>query len=193
MPQDLASDPLGYLSDEVEVEDLFGQDDLPRSTGMLLAGSERELQELEQAFAFDERLTEQLAERKIRLAQHRFALEVLENCGRACVFCGFEPHSLPMQSGLLHASHIKPWAVSDQRDRVDVRNGLAACPIHDAAFDRGYITVNGGYHIHRADALRESIARDNKAALYFKEALSATLLLPLAAKKPALSYLLVVC
>ncbi len=182
-------DFLGYLSDGDEVEDLFGQDDLPSSTGVLLAGSESELQELEQAFAFDERLTEKLAERKIRLAQHRFALEVLENCGRACVFCGFEPHSLPIQSGLLYASHIKPWAVSDQRERVDVRNGLAACPIHDAAFDRGYITVNGGYRIHQADVLRESIARDNKAALYFRETLGATLILPLAAKKPALPYL----
>ncbi len=182
-------DFLGYLSGGDEIEDLLGQEDLPSSAGVLLAGSESELQELERAFAFDERLTEQLAERKIRLAQHRFALEVLENCGRMCVFCGFEPRSLPIQSGLLYASHIKPWAVSNHRERVDVRNGLAACPIHDAAFDRGYITVNGSYRIHRADVLRESIAKDGKAALYFGEALGATLLLPLDAKKPALPYL----
>lgn len=188
--EEILPDFLGYLSHRGEVEDLLGQEDLPRSTVNLLVGSEGELRELEQAFSLDERLTEKLAERKIRLAQHRFALEVLENCGRACVFCGFAPHSLPIRSGLLHASHIKPWAISDHQERVDVRNGLAACPIHDAAFDQGYLTVNGGYHIHRANDLQESVARDHGVAHFFGEVLSPILLLPHYAKGPASHYLI---
>jgi putative restriction endonuclease len=187
--EEILPDFLGYLSDGGEAEDLLGQEDLPNSTVDLLVGNEGELRELEQAFLLDESLTEKLAERKIRLTQHRFALEVLENCGRACVFCGFAPRSLPIRSGLLRASHIKPWAISDHRERVDVRNGLAACPIHDAAFDQGYLTVNGGYHIHQANALQESVARDRGTAHYFGEVLSPILLLPHYAKGPAFHYL----
>jgi len=128
-------DFLGYLSPGSAAEDLLGQEDLPSSTASLLAGSEGALRELEQAFTLNEMQTEKFAERKIRLTQHRFALQVLENCGRICVFCGFDPRSLPIRNGLLRASHIKPWAVSDQRERVDVRNGLTACPMHDSGFD----------------------------------------------------------
>ena len=101
-------DFLGYLSSESVNEDLLGQEDLPNSATHLLAGNHSELQELEQAFSLNEMQTEKFAERKIRLAQHRFALAVLENCARTCVFCGFAPRSLPIRSGLLHASHIKP-------------------------------------------------------------------------------------
>jgi putative restriction endonuclease len=183
-------DFLGYLSSKRLNEDLLGQEDLPNSTAHLLAGNDNELQNIEQAFLFNERQTERFAERKVRLAQHRFALAVLENCGRACVFCGFAPNSLPIRSGLLRASHIKPWSVSDQRERVDVRNGLAACPMHDAAFDQGYLTVNSGNRIHRAGVLQESLAHhDNGVALYFGAAIGTILLLPQHAAMPAPRYL----
>ncbi|WP_407664684.1 HNH endonuclease [Micromonospora tarensis] len=33
---------------------------------------------------------------------------------------------------MLVASHIKPWRVSTHAERLDPRNGLAACPTHDA-------------------------------------------------------------
>jgi putative restriction endonuclease len=43
---------------------------------------------------------------------------------------------------LLRASHIKPWAAcATDAERLDVFNGLLLAPHHDAAFDRGYITV----------------------------------------------------
>jgi putative restriction endonuclease len=117
-------DFLDFLHDDTWTEELFGQEDLPDSKSVLLAGTDNEMNELEQVCALGESLTEKLVERKIRLSQHRFAMEVLENCGRACVFCGFEPRSLPVRSGLLRASHIKPWAVADHREQMDVRNGL---------------------------------------------------------------------
>ena len=182
-------DFLDDLPDSAEVEDLFGQEDLPSSNTVLLAGTDTEIQELELVFALGESLTEKLVERKIRLSQHRFALEVMDNCGRRCVFCGFEPRSLPVRSGLLRASHIKPWAAADHRERMDVRNGLAACPMHDAAFDQGYLAINGDYRIYEARVLQTSVVQDRGVNLYFGDTLSSSLILPQNAKRPADHYL----
>ena len=182
-------DFLDILHDGTRMDELFGQEDLPNSTTVLLAGTDNEMKAIEQVFALGDILTEKLVERKIRLSQHRFALEVLDNCGRACVFCGFEPRSLPMRSGLLHASHIKPWAAANHRERMDVRNGLAACPMHDAAFDQGYLAVNNDYGIFEASVLQKSLLQDRGVNLYFGDTLSPSLILPQHAKRPTDHYL----
>src|SRR6266852_1268909 len=186
----LLPDFLHVLITRATEDTMLGQDDLPEEAGLLLAGSEQEVHEIEQTFKLGELLTEKLVERKIRLTQHRFAQEVLHNCGRTCVFCGFAPHTLPDRSGLLRASHIKPWSVSNQRERVDVHNGLVACPLHDAAFDQGYLTVDGTYHIRKATMLQESIEHDNQVGLFFKDVLHMDLLMPSGAKMPARKYLM---
>lgn len=41
---------------------------------------------------------------------------------------------------MLVASHIKPWSKSNNRERLDVNNGLLLCPNHDALFDKGHIS-----------------------------------------------------
>ena len=187
--EDRLPDFLSSIPVETQEGDLLGQDDVPASTTLLLEDVEDTLKELDQVFLLGDQLTEKLVERKIRLAQHRFALEVLHNYQRRCVFCGFEPRSLPGRSGLLRASHIKPWTVSTARERVDVRNGLAACPMHDAAFDQGYLTVNGGYRIHRAQVLEESLVKDQGASYYFGAVLQPRLVFPEHAKMPAIQYL----
>lgn len=44
---------------------------------------------------------------------------------------------------LLRASHIKPWAECElDAERLDVFNGLLLAPNLDAAFDRGFLTVD---------------------------------------------------
>ena len=43
---------------------------------------------------------------------------------------------------LLIASHIKPWADSNNAERMDQFNGLLLIPNLDKAFDRGYITFD---------------------------------------------------
>jgi hypothetical protein len=43
-------------------------------------------------------------------------------------------------SALLRASHIKPWAVSDNRERLDPYNGLLLAPHVDVLFDRGHVS-----------------------------------------------------
>ena len=43
---------------------------------------------------------------------------------------------------ILKASHIKPWAVSTNQERLDKFNGLLLSPNLDALFDQGYISFN---------------------------------------------------
>jgi len=186
--EDLLPDFLPVHS-STQQEELAGQDDLPQQSSTLLAKAEDTLKVLDRTFALGDLLTEKLVDQRIRLAQHRFAMAVLQNCGRSCVFCGFAPHSLPIQSGLLRASHIKPWAASNDRERLDVRNGLAACPMHDAAFDQGYLTVNGGLRIHQAEVLQQSASNDPGVSLYFGEVLRPVVVLPPQAVKPGIQYL----
>ena len=65
-----------------------------------------------------------------------FALNVLSNGGQRCVFCGLKSLAFGAKR-MLVAGHIKPWKDSASSERLDLRNGLAACPSHDVAFDTG--------------------------------------------------------
>lgn len=138
-------------------------------------------------------LTEQQTERILvaaaRVGQHVFASSMLRNCGGQCVFCGFSPAAFGGQKMLL-AGHIKPWKDSRPSERLDPRNGLAACPPHDVAFDTGMITVNGGLRIHLARPLAEAIRADPITRLYYGQPpLRETLLLPEGALTPGARYL----
>ena len=132
--------------------------------------------------------TTRMVEQSVRLGQHRFARSVLKNYDHTCVFCGFSPRSLPRHK-LLVASHIKPWAKCGDRERLDVSNGVAACGVHDAAFDTGLITVNGGLRVHRARRLEVSVRSDPGSDNYFGTMLRSQLVLPAEAVRPGVSYL----
>jgi putative restriction endonuclease len=138
---------------------------------------------------WQERETEQIVLGAVRVGQHVFAQAVLANCGNQCVFCGFSP----VASGgkkLLLAGHIKPWKDSKPSERLDPRNGLAACPAHDAAFDSGMITVNGGMRIHLAPSLADAVQSDQLTRQFYgRPPLRETLLLPASAQPPAKRYL----
>lgn len=55
---------------------------------------------------------------------------------------------------LLRASHIKPWAdCESDAERLDVYNGLLLAPHLDAAFDRGFVTVDDDGSVRVSDAL----------------------------------------
>jgi putative restriction endonuclease len=51
---------------------------------------------------------------------------------------------------MLLAGHIKPWQDSSAAERLDPRDGLAACPSRDVAFDTGMLTVTADLKIHIA-------------------------------------------
>lgn len=136
-----------------------------------------------------ERETERVLVAAARVGQHVFAARVLSNCGHRCVFCGLAPPSFNAPRMLL-ASHIKPWRDSTDRERLDHRNGLAACPTHDVAFDVGLLTVNGGLRIHTATRLSAAVTQDEITRRYFdRPPLQEVLLLPDGADPPAAEYL----
>ena len=91
---------------------------------------------------------------------------------------------------MLLAGHIKPWQDSTPSERLDPRNGLAACPAHDVAFDTGLLTVNGGLRIHLARSLADATRTDPLTRQYYgRPPLREALLLPAGAQAPARKYL----
>jgi putative restriction endonuclease len=72
-----------------------------------------------------------------RVGQDVFRHGLLEYWEGRCAVTGL---AVP---DLLRASHIKPWAhCQTDAERLDVFNGLLLAPHLDAAFDRGFITVD---------------------------------------------------
>ena len=84
--------------------------------------------------------SEVMVVRRIRLVQGFFRDAVLASHGSMCAICGL---ALPV---LLNASHIIPWRIDTKR-RADPTNGLALCALHDRAFDRGLIAIDGSFSI----------------------------------------------
>ena len=133
--------------------------------------------------------TERIVLAAARVGQHVFAVQVLANCGGQCVFCGLRPAAFGARRMLL-AGHIKPWKDSTPSERLDLRNGLAACPAHDVAFDTGMLTVNGGLRIHLARPLAQAVQNDQLARQYYgRPPMREVLLLPEGAQAPAVKYL----
>jgi putative restriction endonuclease len=62
---------------------------------------------------------------------------------------------------------------------LDPRNGLAACPSHDVAFDTGMLTVTADLKIHIAQPLIDAARGDHLTWQYYgRPQLLDTLLLP---------------
>ena len=182
----------GRLPDFLELEHggeltLLGQDELDRSA--LEASLRDQITRHAAGGAWSEQQTEQILLAAVRVGQHVFALHVLRNCGSRCVFCGLSPAAFGARRMLL-AGHIKPWKDSTPSERLDPRNGLAACPAHDVAFDTGLLTVNGGLRIHVARSLADAVQADPLARQYYgRPPLRETLILPPDALAPARKYL----
>lgn len=182
-------DYLEILNEPTVPEVLLGQDELPLDVANLLHDKSEEMTRIEATYQLGELLTERLVEQKVRLGQSLFAREVLANCAYTCVFCGFAPKSLPKRHGLLRASHIKPWAQSTANERLDLRNGLTACPIHDAAFDQGYISIDEHYKIHRSLIIQRSLIDDPGVEHYFGDFLRPSLIFPADARTLGSDYI----
>lgn len=125
-----------------------------------------------------------------RVGQQQFARKVLTNSDFACVFCGLSTRSAQLPSSrMLIASHIKPWSNSEDGERVDPRNGLAACPTHDAAFEAYLFSVDAQGKIVRSAALDRAIASDRSWRHNFgKQGLAPRLMMPTTSTRPAAEY-----
>jgi putative restriction endonuclease len=71
---------------------------------------------------------------KARVGQQQFKRQVLQECDSTCAF------TLIRDPGLLIAGHIKPWAKSDDIEKLDPKNGLVFTPTYDRLFNNGLIS-----------------------------------------------------
>lgn len=96
--------------------------------------------------------------RKARVGQGKYRELLLEECP----FC---PITMVNDERLLIASHIKPWAFSDDKEKIDPKNGFMLTPLYDKLFDRGFITFTEDKHMLISDWLSPK----NKRRLQLKD------------------------
>lgn len=80
-----------------------------------------------------------------RLGQGKYRQDLKKIWNESCSITGFN------QIDIFIASHIKPWKVSTNEERLDKFNGFFLLPTLDKLFDKGYIsfTDNGDILISR--------------------------------------------
>lgn len=78
--------------------------------------------------------------RQAREGQGKYREQLLEQCH----FC---PVTMISDERLLIASHIKPWAASNDTEKIDPYNGYMLSPMIDKLIDRGFITFTDSRHI----------------------------------------------
>lgn len=98
---------------------------------------------VEEMFDGREPVTSALAKINARRGQGQFREDLMRVWGGACAVTGLECREV------LRASHVKPWANSTPKQRLDSDNGLLLSANLDALFDKGLITfdVRGQMHI----------------------------------------------
>lgn len=84
--------------------------------------------------------TESTSEIKVRAYQNKLRQIVLDNYNYTCAICEIN------KTDLLVCSHIKPWNV-DKEERLNLRNAICLCVLHDKMFDKGYFSLDSEYNI----------------------------------------------
>jgi putative restriction endonuclease len=82
------------------------------------------------------------------LREANFKERVLTAYSNACAMCG-------VQLRLIDAAHILPVAHPDSTDETS--NGVALCALHHRAYDRGLVTFDAHYRIHRNEAMEHDL------------------------------------
>lgn len=78
---------------------------------------------------------------KTRQGQYKLRKILLRNYQSKCAVCEIS------HPKLLVTSHIKPWANSSPEERIDPRNAILLCKLHDALFENGFISLSDEYEI----------------------------------------------
>jgi putative restriction endonuclease len=88
----------------------------------------------------------------VRRGQHFFRSAILSAYDNKCCLTGIRC------AALLQASHIVPWS-RDASLRLDPHNGLCLNALHDAAFDRGLITVSKSLQLEVSTRVKAEMPR----------------------------------
>jgi hypothetical protein len=86
-----------------------------------------------------------------RIGQGQFRKDLLNLWNGTCAFTGV---SVPE---LLIASHIYPWQLSDNDERLDPCNGLPLSPSIDKLFDKGYVSFSNEGHLIKGDRIDDKL------------------------------------
>lgn len=111
--------------------------DAPQPSEELPGETAPDLPDAEQDIANATDLPEDATERKAVIAARRgqgVFRRLLDEHWQSCAVTGCTPREL------LRASHIQPWKVSSNADRLNSDNGLLLAAHLDAAFDKGLIS-----------------------------------------------------
>lgn len=84
--------------------------------------------------------TTKSVETKIRIGQDRFRKNLLKHL-KVCPITGID------ETRILLASHIKPWALSTNEERLDINNGFIFSPTIDKLFDKGLISFENNKQV----------------------------------------------
>lgn len=95
--------------------------------------------------------TEKIQLISARIGQGLFRKSLFDYWGKCAVTGVTEPT-------MLLASHIKPWSMSTNTERLDRFNGLLLIPNLDSAFDKGHITFDDTGLIIISSDFTESVA-----------------------------------
>ena len=77
---------------------------------------------------------------KKRVYQNKIRDITLSNYNNTCSLCDIN------KPDLLICSHIKPWAI-DKKERLNPKNTICLCVLHDKMFDKGYFSLDTNYNI----------------------------------------------
>jgi len=102
--------------------------------------NKKQLKEIDMKQIIEKMGEEELQLIKTRLNQNFFRKMVLVNYDEKCALCNLN------HTSLLIASHIIPWS-KDRENRLNPKNGLCLCAIHDKAFDSGLISFDNNLTI----------------------------------------------
>lgn len=78
-------------------------------------------------------VTEKEVLSKVRIYQNKYRDNLLKHL-KECPITGIS------DKRLLIASHIKPWCLSTNEEKLDIYNGFILSPLYDKLFDQGLIT-----------------------------------------------------
>lgn len=106
--------------------------------------------------------TEKEALVKARIGQGAYREELIKKYNSKCVMTGIDNRKL------LIASHIKPWSISTNTERIDVNNGLLLCANMDKLFDSGLITFENDGRLH----ISSFLGKENERRLHIEPNMS---------------------
>ncbi|MBV4414663.1 HNH endonuclease [Clostridium tyrobutyricum] len=96
--------------------------------------------------------TEITIETKQRVGQNKLRDYILNIYDHKCALCDID------KDDLLICSHIVPWRI-DEKKRLNPKNAICLCALHDKLFDKGYFSLDENYEIKLGLRADEKISR----------------------------------